>query len=71
VVKGAFLQGFWQKVRLNGGVFVVNLWWFAGETWEVDTQSFVSEKHATSFNFIFWGLGFWFIADRAALWGGG
>jgi hypothetical protein len=30
------LQGFWQKLVIERGFLVVNLWWIAGESWYVD-----------------------------------
>ena len=33
-----FLLGFWRKRVVGRGFLVVNLWWIAGESWEVDGQ---------------------------------
>jgi hypothetical protein len=31
-----FCWGFWQKRGAERGFLMVNLWWFAGESWHVD-----------------------------------
>jgi hypothetical protein len=38
MVGPCFCWGFWKKRVVGRGVLVVNLWWIAGESWEVDGQ---------------------------------
>jgi hypothetical protein len=59
VVGPRFCWGFWRKRVVGRGVFVVKLWWIAGESWEVDGQDSGSKKHATFSGFIFEGFPFW------------
>jgi len=47
-----FLQGVWQKRVTERGFLMVNLWWNAGESWQVDGRFFGCEKQATDSGFI-------------------
>jgi hypothetical protein len=53
------LLGFWQKRVPKRGFSLVNLWWIAGESWQVDAHFSGSKKHATFSGFIFEGFPFW------------
>jgi hypothetical protein len=62
-----FLLGFWQKWVVGCGFFVVELWWIAGESWEVDGSFFGLEKHATFCGLIFEGFPFWGFGSASSL----
>ena len=39
-----FYRGFWRKRMVEGGFFVVNLWWNRGDLWCVDGHIFGVEN---------------------------
>ena len=47
--------GFWRKRVVERGVFVVNLWWIAGETWRLDGH-FSGSKNLSPFQDLFLGV---------------
>jgi hypothetical protein len=61
-----FCWGFWQKRGAERGFSLVNLWWIAGESWEVDGH-FSGSKNVPLFLDLFLRyshLGIWFIPLR-------
>ena len=53
-----FCRGFWRKRVVEGGFFVVNLWWNRGELWCVDGRIWGS-KICHGFWIYFLGFPFW------------
>jgi hypothetical protein len=44
VVEGRFCRGFCEKTVFRCGVFVVKLWWIAGNSWCVDGRFSASKN---------------------------
>jgi hypothetical protein len=60
-----FCRGFWLKLVAERGFFVVNSWWNAGESWQIDGH-FSSVKNTPPFAGLFFAdFPFWESAKTA------